>query len=270
MALPIAVQVYSVRNEAAADLRGTLTQIKAMGYDGVEFAGLYDHEPAEVRALCDELGLVPISAHVGIDHYVKDFAGTINTYAAIGCRYVAIPHLSSARRPGGEQWSDTVEMIKSIGTALKEKGISLLYHNHDFEFVRLGDEYGLDQLYRLITPDLLGTELDTCWVKVAGEDPAAYIRKYAGRSPIVHLKDFVGQKTKNMYELIGVDQKAEETVEFEFRPVGYGVQNIPEILTAAKDAGAEWVVVEQDRATMGKTPLESIEMSIKYLRSLEW
>ena len=64
MALPIAVQVYSVRDNAAADLRGTLEKIKKMGYDGVEFAGLYGNDPAEIKKMCDEIGLTPISAHV--------------------------------------------------------------------------------------------------------------------------------------------------------------------------------------------------------------
>ena len=64
MSLPVAIQVYSVRDDAAADLRGTLQKIKDMGYDGVEFAGLYGNSPEDVRAMCDEIGLVPISAHV--------------------------------------------------------------------------------------------------------------------------------------------------------------------------------------------------------------
>lgn len=73
-----------------------------------------------------------------------------------------------------------------------------------------------------------------------------------------------------MYELIGIDKKAEETTAFEFRPCGSGKQDFPAILAASKEAGAEWVVVEQDKPSMGKTPLESIEMSIKYLRGLDW
>ena len=70
-------------------------------------------------------------------------------------------------------------------------------------------------------------------------------------------------------ELIGIEKKAEQTTAFEFRPLGEGVQNFPEILDAVKDAGSEWVVVEQDSPSMGKTPLESIEMSINYLRGLD-
>ena len=64
MSLPVAVQVYSVRDAAAKDLRGTLKAIKEMGYDGVEFAGLYGYAPADIKRMCEEIGLVPVSAHV--------------------------------------------------------------------------------------------------------------------------------------------------------------------------------------------------------------
>ena len=124
-------------------------------------------------------------------------------------------------------------------------------------------------LYREIPA--LQTELDTCWVNVGGENPAEYVRKYTGRAPVVHLKDFFGEKSDDMYELIGIENKAPQRPSgFEFRPLGCGLQDFPSILAAAKDAGAKWVVVEQDKATMGKTPLESIEISINYLKSLEW
>lgn len=259
MALPIAVQVYSVREDAKADLRGTLEKIKAMGYDGVEFAGLYGHDPAIIADWCRELGLTPISAHVGIGLLKDDPRGTVAQYATIGCPYIAIPHLGEDLRPGSAGWLNTVEDIKMIAAECRAQGIQLLYHNHDFEFIRLEEgEYGLDQLYRLIPA--VETQIDTCWVKAASEDPAAYVRKYSGRAPIVHLKDFVGRR--------GAPKDSEDA--FAFRPVGYGKQDFPAILAAAKDAGASWVVVEQDHATMGKTPMESIEMSINYLRSFAW
>jgi sugar phosphate isomerase/epimerase len=74
-----------------------------------------------------------------------------------------------------------------------------------------------------------------------------------------------------MYELIGIEKKAPTRPSgFEFRPVGSGLQDFPAILDAAKDAGAEWVVVEQDNPSMGLTPMESIKKSIDYLKSFEW
>lgn len=105
--------------------------------------------------------------------------------------------------------------------------------------------------------DLLATELDTCWVNVAGEDPCAYIRKYAGRCPVVHLKDFVGSKKEGevLYALIQADGSDDVKVEtekepaFDFRPVGYGKQNIPAIIAAGLESGASWFIVEQDRSS---------------------
>ena len=64
----------------------------------------------------------------------------------------------------------------------------------DFEFAKTENgAYALDELYTEVTEDLLKTEIDTCWVNVAGENPSDYVRKYTGRAPIVHLKDFVYQ-----------------------------------------------------------------------------
>lgn len=269
MSLPVAVQVYSVRDNAKENLRATLEQIKAIGYDGVEFAGLYGNSPEEIKAMCEEIGLIPISAHVPYVDMAKDPEGVLSQYATIGCRFVAVPYLTEEYRPGHEKFAEVIENVKIIGAAAKKLGIQLLYHNHDFEFLKLDGKYALDILYDEVPADLLQTELDVCWVNVGGEVPADYIRKYSGRSPVVHLKDFVGQKSANMYELIGIEKKAEAAVTaFEFRPVGSGVNDFPAILAAAEEAGAQWVVVEQDKATMGLTPMESITKSREYLKTI--
>ena len=269
MALPVAVQVYSVRDEAKADLRGTLEQIKKMGYDGVEFAGLYKQDPADIKKMCEEIGLVPISAHVPYNDLIGDTEGVLAQYATIGCKFVAVPYLQPENRPGTDDFPNVIENIKKIGAAAKKLGITLLYHNHDFEFIKLDGKYALDILYEEVSADLLQTELDTCWVNVGGEVPADYIRKYAGRCPVVHLKDFWGEKSEDMYELIGIESKAPARPgNFEFRPVGSGLQDFPAILKAAEESGAQWVVVEQDKATMGLTPIESITKSREYLKTL--
>lgn len=271
MALPIAVQLYSVRNAAKEDLFATLKKVKELGYEGVEFAGLYGHSAAEVKQMCEETGLVPVSAHVPYVDMVADPKGVLSQYAEIGVKYVAVPYLAQEHRPGSDKFGEVIENIKMLGGVAREFGIQLLYHNHDFEFVRMDGEYALDVLYREVPADVLKTEIDTCWVNVGGEDPAAYVRKYTGRAPVVHLKDFFGEKSEDMYELIGIQNKAPvRPSNFEFRPVGAGLQNFPLILDAAKEAGAEWVVVEQDKPSMGLTELESIEKSINYLKSLNW
>lgn len=269
MALSVAVQVYSVRDFAEQDMRGTLQKIKDMGYAGVEFAGLYGNSAEDVKAMCDEIGLVPISAHVALADMRKDCDKVIKDYSTLGCKYIVVPYLNPADRPGAEGWEQTIADISEIGKKAHENGLTLLYHNHDFEFVTIDGKYALDILYDTIPADYLQTEIDTCWVNVGGENPAEYVKKYAGRAPIVHLKDFYGEKSDDMYELIGIEKKAPTRPSgFEFRPVGSGLQDFPPIIEAAKFAGAGWVVVEQDKPSMDLTSLECIEKSRKYLESI--
>ena len=269
MKFPVAVQIYSVRDDAQADLLGTLKKIKSMGYDGVEFAGLYGNSPEDVRAMCEEIGLVPISAHVPFVDMLKNPYGLLADYAKIGCKYVAVPYLNPEHRPDNANFDYVVDFIEILGKAAKSLGIQLLYHNHDFEFMTIDGKYALDILYERVPADLLKTELDTCWVNVGGEVPADYIKKYAGRCPVVHLKDFWGEKSDDMYELIGIDKKAPARPSgFEFRPVGSGIQNFPAIIESAIASGAEWVVVEQDKPSMGLTPMECAKKSIEYVKSI--
>ena len=192
----------------------------------------------------------------------------LDTYAEIGCKYVAIPYLTDEYRPGSENFGQVIEGAKMLGKKAKDLGMTLCYHNHDFEFVKIDGEYALDILYKEVPKELLETELDTCWVNVGGENPSEYIIKYSDRTSIVHLKDFVGSKTENMYALIGIDEDKEKqsTGKFEFRPVGYGVQNFEDILDAAEKVSAQWVIVEQDEPSMRKTPMECAQMSAEYLK----
>ncbi len=269
MALPVAVQIYSIRDDAKEDLRSTLVKIKEMGYDGVEFAGLYGNTPEQIKAMCEEIGLIPVSAHVPYLDLVADPKGVLSQYATIGCKFVAVPYLNAEYRPGTDKFPEVIENIKMIGKVAKELGLQLLYHNHDFEFIKLDGKYALDILYDEVPAEYLQTELDACWVNVGGENPSDYIKKYSGRAPVVHLKDFYGEKSEDMYELIGIEKKVPTRPgNFEFRPVGSGVQDFPSILKAAEEAGALWVVVEQDQATMGLTPMESIAKSREYLKTL--
>ncbi len=275
MKLPVAVQLYSVRDEMEKDFYGTIQQMKDLGYDGVEFAGLFGEDPEKIKAFCEEIGIVPISAHVPYYDMLENPEAVLSDYAKIGCKYVVVPYLTEECRPGTDGFAATVDGIRKIGEAAKALGLQLLYHNHDFEFVTIDGEYALDVLYSSVSEDLLKTEIDTCWVNVAGVNPAEYVEKYSGRSPVVHLKDFKksGDKLGKLYDLIGIDDEAEQEEEedaFSFMPVGHGVQDMPAILAACENAGAQWVVVEQDSPAKGDTPLNSVKLSREYLKTLNW
>ncbi|MDR1630647.1 MAG: sugar phosphate isomerase/epimerase [Oscillospiraceae bacterium] len=273
MSLPIAIQLYSLREDASEDFFGTLKKVKELGYDGVEFAGLFDNEPEMVRAFCEEIGLVPLSAHVPFDALISETDAVIAECRALGCKYVAVPYVTEENRPGAEGFFAAIDAICEVGRACATAGLQLLYHNHDFEFVKVNGEYGLDVIYSEIAPEYLQTEIDTCWVNVAGEDPAKYVEKYTGRAPVVHLKDFFKKGSGGkLYELIGLDDDSEEAGEetFGFKPVGHGQQDMPSILAACVKAGASWVVIEQDRPDGDNEPIREAEKSIAYLKSIVW
>ena len=91
---PIALQLYSVREDMEQDFEGTLKKVKELGYDGVEFAGLFGKSAAEVKALVEKYDLVPISAHVPFVDMMADPEKVLGDYAEIGCKFVAMPYLT--------------------------------------------------------------------------------------------------------------------------------------------------------------------------------
>ena len=270
--LPVGLQLYSVRNEMEKNFEGTLKAVAEMGYEGVEFAGLFGKAPAEIKALLEKYGLTAVSAHVPLIEMLADMDKVLADYKEIGCEYIAIPYVDEEYRPGRPDYPETLKKIDALGKKARAAGVTLMYHNHDFEFVKIDGEYGLDVMYSTVSPEHLQTELDTCWVNVGGEEPAGFIAKYSGRTPVVHLKDFVMQgreKPKKLYALIGIDEDKDEDVEdFSFKPCGYGVQDMPAIIAAAEKSGAKWLIVEQDRPDKGNTEMSAVKKSIDYLRSL--
>ena len=248
--MPIAAQVYSVREEAGVDFAGTMKQLKSLGYDGVELAGLYGRTPDEIKGWLEEAGLTPIGAHVPFDEFDKDLENTVRAYHSIGCSYVAIPSISEDRRYGGSRYEEFLAAIPVIAAECRKYGMKLLYHNHGFEFEKTADgKTPLDELYASQSPEDLETELDTCWIKVAGKDPLAYLEKYRMRCPLVHIKDFI------------------QDGEVKLVAVGDGVQDIKAIAEKAQECGAQWLVVEQDSHIFG-SPMENMKKSICCLRSM--
>ncbi len=247
----IAAQVYSVRGEAEKDFPGTMKALKECGYEGVELAGLYGHSPEEIRDWLQEQELVPVSAHVGLDLFQQDLEGTVAAYHTIGCRYIGIPYLPGERLPGGSLYEETCSLMREISHSCREKGMILLYHNHTFEFEKTpSGAFVLEEIYQSLGAEELQTELDTCWAKVAGEDPAAWLQKYQGRCPVVHMKDFLrGQD--------GVQLAA----------LGTGEQDVAGIVRTAVECGAAWLVVEQDDHPWG-SPMENMRTGCKCLEGI--
>ena len=273
MSVKIGLQLYSVRDDAEANFKETIKRVNEIGYAGVELSARYNLPASEIRKIVEGEGLEVVSAHVPFVEMHETPDETLSFFAECGCRFVAVPWLAAERRPGTDLFMQTVDDIRVIGENAKKHGLQLLYHNHDFEFDKVNGEYALDILYNTIPAELLKTELDMCWVNVGGENPPEYLRKYSGRAPIVHLKDFYMEpdaEKEGLYELIGDSnsKRKHKNSSFEFRPVGHGMQKMIPIMQAAEDAGSEWAIVEQDKPSLGLTPFESVWLSRKYLTSI--
>ena len=275
--LPVAVQVYGLRDlleKTPENFESVMQQVKDMGYDGVELAGLYGLDPAYIRDTLKKIELVPISAHVPFADMVEDLDKVIDDYKTIGVQYLVMPYMAEEYRPGvsREGFEKFLPLLNQVGEKIHAAGMTFLYHNHDFEFVKLDDgTWGYDKMFASIPHDHLQSELDTCWCDVATQDPVGFVKKYAGRLPVLHLKDYIKKgEVKNMYKLMGIDQEEDESENkgyFGFRPVGFGQMIWQPILEAAEQGGTKWYVVEQDEH-YDTDPLECARMSREYLKIL--
>ena len=260
--MKIALQLYSVRDALEKDFLGTLQQIKAMGYDGVEFADLHGKTPTELKDLCEQAVLLPLSGQIW-ESVLEDPKSVISYYAQSGIGYVVFS-LGFDLDTG--KFVCDVEKPKAACKAAKELGLVPLYHNHNAEFKTIDGKVNYDALFDAIGEDLMA-EPDLCWVQVAGVDPIEHLKRYTGRVPVVHLKDYwLPEDAAGIPHYGDIDE--EEGTQFEFRPLGMGLLNLKAAVYAAKDAGAQILVVEQDFPTPGMTVLECAKISIDRLKEV--
>jgi sugar phosphate isomerase/epimerase len=207
---PIALQLYSVRRSAAADFEGTLRQVAALGYAGVEIFDLHGHAPESVAGWLAELGLVAASRHERLEAIETQLPELAAEAALLGWKRLVVSWFDPA------QLDDAlVARLAAAASAVAAEGFELGYHNHDAEV-----EQGF--LERL--PDGVFLELDAGWAWYAGVDPISLL----GRAPLLHVKDF---RTRG---------------ERSFCPVGDGAVDYGRIVPAAVRAGVDWLIVEQD------------------------
>jgi len=261
MSFKVGLQLFTVRDEMEKDPLGTLRAVRDMGYDGVEVCnGSYGIDPVEFRTFCDEIGLRVISAHMGVGSIIDETDKTLELYKTLGVSNVAISGFWGDYAYNGKDHKAMMARLKEKAAYFAQNGIGVLYHNHETEFRLDGDKYILDCILDTFGNDDLLPEIDVCWATIGNGNAAEYMRKYNGRCPIVHLKDFY---CKGSYHY--PDNNYERPKDFAFRPVGYGRVDMVEALDAAIEIGASWVIVEQDDAAFGLTALECAKKSREWL-----
>lgn len=244
----IGVQLYTVRSEMEQDFEGTLRRIAALGYDEIEFAGLFNRDPKEVRDLVRKLGMKIVSSHINSERLNSDPASAIEETKSLGAQYMVLAWFPPEQRKTLEQWKTWVTLINRVGKMCKQKGIQFLYHNHNFEFEPVDGVEPFDLLLKTVDRRYVKFELDLYWLKLAGREPERLFLKYSKGFPLSHVKDM------NKTEQKMVD-------------VGDGRINFADIFKQSKTSGMQHYFVEHDET---KAPFETLERSIKYLRGLRF
>lgn len=245
--LPVAVQLYSIREELAQGFEAPIRKLAEMGYAGVETAGFPGVTPEKAAQLFRELGLTVCSAHSRLPIGDKQNE-VLDTMAAIGARRIILAWLGPEQFASLDGIQRAADMLNEGAAVARAHGLAVGYHNHWQEFTLVEGRPAYEHMLTRLSPDVLW-ELDTYWAMVAGHDPAEVIRKLGSRAKLLHIKDGPGNRQDAM------------------TAVGDGVQNWPPIMQAG-EAHAEWLVVEIDRCNTDM--LTAVEKSVRYLVDKGW
>ncbi len=258
----LGIQLYTLREQIAADAPATLKAVAAAGYKQVELYGFPQVEA--MTSAARDAGLAIHSAHFEWDSVVNpkdearsDFAKILDRAGKSGLSHLVIPFVQEQNRKTLDDYQKLAENSNKAAAMATKAGNQLAYHNHNFEFEpKDGGKSGYDILIEEFSPAMM-FEIDVFWVKVAGIDPVELIRKLKGRVSQLHLKDLKdGIATPNFAG--GLPAAA-------FKELGNGTIAMPPILAAAKEAGVIHCHVEQDQSP---DPLASIRQSAAYLADL--
>jgi sugar phosphate isomerase/epimerase len=248
-AIPVALQLYSVREDCKRDLAGTLKAVKEMGYDGVEiYAAQYEIPARELRRLADDHGLKVIGSHTPLRAVQEDeLERTIEYNQTIGNDRIIVPSLPQERRASRQAWIETAAFFNELAERLKARGLRTGYHNHSVEFQPLEGELPWDTFASHTRTDVI-LQLDIGnAARGTGVDPVPFIGKYPGRSVTVHLKEYSATNDKAL--------------------IGEGDIRWDEVFRLCESVGGtEWYIVEQE--TYAYPPLETVRRCRENLRRM--
>ncbi len=247
----IGLQLYTVRDRLKQDFDGTLEAVSKLGFHGVELAGNYGGRDASaLRAFLDGLNLQVAGLHIGIEKLETDLDAQIEFAGAVGSKYIVCPWLPESRYADETAWKAVFASLEGIAGRVQAAGLKLAYHNHVFEFERsVGQTSAFDALFAAV-PDAQ-VELDIAWAHAGGVTSADYVRKYAGRLPLLHVKDV--RRKASGWDTVELDR---------------GEVPVQASLEAGAAAGVEWFVLEQDFSA--GDALESVATSVGFLRERGW
>lgn len=229
--LPIAAQMYTLRDYGTLDEQ--LGAVQAAGVTAVETVGMQDTDAETLKSLLDKHGITAISTHAQLADLRSDVDAVVAFNKAIGNNVIVVPYLPEEERPtDAAGWVTLGEELAGLNEKLKAEGMTLAYHNHDFEMAQFDGRTALEIMMEAAGEDVMA-ELDLAWVARGGLDPVEYLGRFDDRVFAVHAKD-------NAPEGEAEDERG-------FKALGQGTLDWATILPAADAAGVDWYIIEHDQ-----------------------
>ncbi|WP_274649590.1 sugar phosphate isomerase/epimerase family protein [Paenibacillus humicola] len=242
----LAAQLYTLRNEAKKDFEAVLRELARMGWAAVQIDGLHGNPARDIAAILKETGMKTAGMHVGLERMKHDLDRVLEEARLFETKdFICHSLPDGLQNPEG--YASVKRDLLDVAAKVEGAGFRVGYHNHDFEFhTAVEGKFALE--YVLDDPSIYA-EIDTYWVKKAGQDPLTFIRNYANRMPILHLKDMTADERQY------------------FAEIGSGTIDFVPIIRWGMESGVEWFAVEQDYCP--GSPLDSLAASLDYLLALE-
>lgn len=243
--IPFALQLYSVRDDCAKDLVGTVTAVSKMGYKAVEFAGYHGRDAKKLRQLLDDTGLKCCGTHIGLETLLgENLPKTIEFNHTLGNPFLIVPGLPEKYRKTREDWQNTADIFSELADKVKPHKMRVGYHNHSIEFIPIDGELPWDTFFNRAKKEVV-IQFDTGNGVAEGGDPVKFLGRKPGRVASVHVKPYSKSKPN---ALIGDDE-----------------QNWPEIFRLCESvAGVEWYIIEYESDAY--PPLVSVQKTLEVMR----
>ena len=249
--MKLGAQFYTLRNSCKdlAGLEETMKKVADIGYSSIQLSGVCAYSGEWAAEKAKEIGITIDITHYDYNKIINDVENTIKHHAAMNCKCIGIG--SSPYGRDQEGLDRLVNELSPVTPTITAAGHKVMYHNHHWEFAKIGDKTFLELLCDKFSPEELGITLDTYWVQAAGGDPVAWIKKLHGRIDRIHFKDMA----------MNMEDKA-----VRIASIGEGNMNYDAIIQACLDEDIEYGYVELDNC-YGEDPFDCMKRSYDFLSS---
>lgn len=245
--IPVAMQLYCVRNELKTDMPGTLNALGKMGYEAVEFADYFGRTAQELRKMLDDNGLKCCGTHIYLDDMMGDaLQSTIEFNQTLGNRNLIVRWLKDEQRVDKTAFLETTRVFTEIADKLRPHNMRIGYHNHDYIFNRFDGETMWNILADNTPKDVI-LQYDTGNAALVGVDALETLQRNPGRTVSMHVKPFSKQ---NDAALLGEDELDWENI-FKY---------------AESEGGIEWYIIEYEKEAY--PPLEAMKLNLDRFKEM--